>query len=38
MLGHQDSATLKKYLSLQRDENTKRTDALAELILNNGKT
>jgi len=34
MLGHQDNATLKKYLSLQRDENTKRTDAIAQQILN----
>ena len=35
MLGHQDSSTLKKYLSLQRDENTKRTDAIAQQILSN---
>ncbi|WP_434579780.1 site-specific integrase [Sulfurimonas sp. NW15] len=33
MLGHQDSTTLKKYLSLQRDASTKRTDMLSAHIL-----
>jgi len=33
MLGHQDSTTLKKYLSLQRDESTKRTNVLSSQIL-----
>lgn len=33
MLGHQDSGTLKKYLSLQRDASTKRTNDLSAKIL-----
>jgi integrase len=33
MLGHQDTATLKKYLTLQRDKSTQQTNSLASDLL-----